>query len=196
VAQYRRRVVLHDDELNIDEGDVRRLITEQFPEWRHERIRRIATDGTVNAIHRVGNGHTARFPLRSSDPIEAAAELRREAIAMDEFADVCPFPSPKHVAMGRPGDGYCCGYGGGTRCGVAGRSTCSRPGRRFGRAFADVESVFARGSGQGLTAGEWNRFSEQLGLRIGAPLTLNSYQLGTESIDGHQYPAVAVGTDS
>jgi hypothetical protein len=61
---------------------------------------------------------------------------------------------------------------------------------------ADVESVFARGSGQGLTAGEWNRFSEQLGLRIGAPLTLNSYQLGTESIDGHQYPAVAVGTDS
>jgi aminoglycoside phosphotransferase (APT) family kinase protein len=25
---------------------------------------------------------------------------------MDEFADVCPFPSPKHVAMGRPGDGY------------------------------------------------------------------------------------------
>jgi aminoglycoside phosphotransferase (APT) family kinase protein len=102
VAQYRRRVVLHDDELNIDEGDVRRLITEQFPEWRHERIRRIATDGTVNAIHRVGNGHTARFPLRSSDPIEAAAELRREAIAMDEFADVCPFPSPKHVAMGAP----------------------------------------------------------------------------------------------
>ncbi|WP_137844282.1 cutinase family protein [Microbacterium sp. 2FI] len=63
-------------------------------------------------------------------------------------------------------------------------------------ACTDVEAVFARGSGQGLGAGEATRFSEQLVSRIAAPVTLNYYELGTASVEGHQYPAVPVGTGS
>lgn len=61
------------------------------------------------------------------------------------------------------------------------------------RDCATVDAVFARGSGQAAgSSGEANRFRDQLAERIGAPVTVNYYELGTESIDGHQYPAVAV----
>lgn len=46
------------------------------------------------------------LPFRFSDPIAVAAELQREAIAMNELVGVCPFPSLEHVAMGGPGYGY------------------------------------------------------------------------------------------
>mgnify|MGYP003889292619 FL=1 len=97
---------MHDDEMHIDEPVARRLIIDQFPEWRLERVRRITTDGTVNAIFRIGADLTARFPLRSADPTHMRAELAREAAAMRELAAYCPVASPVPVAMGDPGDGY------------------------------------------------------------------------------------------
>lgn len=97
---------MHDDELHIDEEVARRLIIDQFPEWRLEYVRRIATDGTVNAIFRIGADLTARFPLRSADPTDMRAELAREAAAMRELAAYCPVATPAPVAMGDPGYGY------------------------------------------------------------------------------------------
>ena len=65
------------------------------------------------------------------------------------------------------------------------------------RDCATVDAVFARGSGQTTgSSGEANRFRDQLAARVKAPLTVNYYELGSESVDGHQYPAVAVGTGS
>lgn len=97
---------MHDDELHIDEGIARQLIVDQFPEWRHEPLRRITTDGTVNAIFRIGNDLTARFPLRLADPSDMSGVLDREADAMRELTVCCPFPTPVPVAMGNPGRGY------------------------------------------------------------------------------------------
>lgn len=97
---------MHDDELQINEDLARRLIAAQFPEWSHKRVRRIVTDGTVNAIFRVGTSLTARFPLRSADPTAISAELASEAAAMRELAACCPFPTPVPVAVGDPGFGY------------------------------------------------------------------------------------------
>jgi Mg-chelatase subunit ChlD len=63
-----------------------------------------------------------------------------------------------------------------------------------------VEAVWARGSGQVVTTGsdvfsdEFVRFRDQMEYRFGD--TVNFYELGAESIEGYQYPAVAVGTDS
>jgi Cutinase/von Willebrand factor type A domain/PKD domain len=62
-------------------------------------------------------------------------------------------------------------------------------------ACAHVEAVWARGSGQGLGAGEANRFKEQLENRIAsATATLHVYELGTDAgtYDGHTYQAVNV----
>jgi aminoglycoside phosphotransferase (APT) family kinase protein len=97
---------MHDDELHIDEDLARRMLVEQFPGWGHERISRVMTEGTVNAIFRIGAGLTARLPLRSGDPAALSGELAREAAAMRELAECCPVPTPEPVAMGRPGHGY------------------------------------------------------------------------------------------
>lgn len=99
-------MAMHDDEMHVDERIARRLIIDQFPEWRRECVRRIATDGTVNAIFRIGAGLTARFPLRSADPTAMRAELAREAAAMRELAAYCPVATPSPVATGDPGFGY------------------------------------------------------------------------------------------
>ncbi|MGM9470375.1 aminoglycoside phosphotransferase family protein [Pseudarthrobacter sp. YS3] len=99
-------MAMHSDELHIDEQVARRLIVDQFPEWRLECVRRITTDGTVNAIFRIGADLSARFPLRSADPTEMRAELSREAAAMRELAAYCPVATPAPVAVGDPGDGY------------------------------------------------------------------------------------------
>lgn len=61
---------------------------------------------------------------------------------------------------------------------------------------ADVETVFARGSGQILSQGEVTRFQDQIDDRISDSLTTNHYELGTQLIDGHQYAAVPVGVGS
>lgn len=98
--------MMHDDELPIDLDVVRSLVSEQFPEWKHEPVNRVETVGTVNAIFRIGANLAARFPLRGVDPAKAEVLLRAEAAAMAELSACCPFPTPRPVAVGRPGDGY------------------------------------------------------------------------------------------
>lgn len=97
---------MHDDEVAVDVDTVRRLVADQFPEWAHLSVRRVATAGTVNAIFRIGAELGARFPLRLIDPDAARAWLAQEARAQAEFARVSPFPTPAPERIGRPGDGY------------------------------------------------------------------------------------------
>jgi aminoglycoside phosphotransferase (APT) family kinase protein len=99
-------MAMHEDELLIDEQVARQLIVEQFPEWRHERVRRIVTDGTVNAVFRIGADLAARFPLRSAEPADMSIALARETVAMHELVACCPVPTPVPVAVGNPGYGY------------------------------------------------------------------------------------------
>ena len=66
----------------------------------------------------------------------------------------------------------------------------------FAAPCANVETVFARGSGQPTNAAEEQRFVQQVKARISSPLTVNPYEVGSASIDGHQYPAVPVGKES
>lgn len=64
-------------------------------------------------------------------------------------------------------------------------------------ACATVDVVFARGSGQAVgSSGESDRFRDQIAARVSSPLTVAFYELGSESVGGHQYPAVPVGTGS
>ncbi|HET6818601.1 MAG TPA: aminoglycoside phosphotransferase family protein [Mycobacteriales bacterium] len=97
---------MHDDEVRVDAATAVRLITEQFPQWADMPVRELTTAATMNAIFRVGDSLAARFPLRASDPDTMRAALEQEAAAGTEFADVCPFPAPRPVALGRPGHGY------------------------------------------------------------------------------------------
>jgi aminoglycoside phosphotransferase (APT) family kinase protein len=97
---------MHDDQLHLSLDMVRRLVEDQFPEWRHSPVREVASEGTVNAIYRIGDGLAARFPLRSEAPAATRMMLQREASASRELAACSPVPTPLPVALGAPGHGY------------------------------------------------------------------------------------------
>lgn len=97
---------MHDDELAITDEAVRALVSEQFPVWSQRCVRRIASGGTVNAIFRIGDDLSARFPLRAADPDETRRLLEDEARATADFARHATAPSPVPVAIGAPGRGY------------------------------------------------------------------------------------------
>jgi len=97
---------MHTDQLHIGEATVRRLIDEQFPQWRDAPVQSLQTDATVNAIFRVGLGHSARFPLQGNDPASVQAELYRESAASRELVDHSSVPTPVPVAVGAPGHRY------------------------------------------------------------------------------------------
>ena len=98
--------MMHDDQVHIDVDVVRRLINDQFPEYRDEPIKELGTTGTVNAIFRIGTQVATRFPLRAMNPGECAEMLRREAEAMTEFAKHSQFATPRPLGLGQPGALY------------------------------------------------------------------------------------------
>ncbi|MFI0543426.1 aminoglycoside phosphotransferase family protein [Streptomyces sp. WSLK1-3] len=99
-------MTMHRDQVDVTTDIVTALIEEQFPQWSGKAIRPLSSTGTVNAVFRVGDDLSARFPLRSADADEVLAVLEREAEASAELARVSRFPVPEPVALGRPGAGY------------------------------------------------------------------------------------------
>ena len=100
------RGLMHTDQVPIDLERVRALVGDQFPQWRGSTITSVPSDGTVNAIFRIGSRLAARFPLRAADPGTELARLRAEAAAMLELSERCPFPTPLPVAIGYPAQDY------------------------------------------------------------------------------------------
>ena len=98
--------VMHDDQLDIPVELARRLIAEQFPDWKDLPVRMVASAGTMHAIARIGDALAARFPLRADDPHSVRARLEQEQLAMREFAQISPFPAREPVAIGEPACGY------------------------------------------------------------------------------------------
>jgi aminoglycoside phosphotransferase (APT) family kinase protein len=97
---------MHADQLTITPTMVRSLVDEQFPQWRDLPIAAVDGHGTVNAIFRVGDRLTARFPLVAEDVDETRRWLVAEAAAAAELAGRTRFPTPEPVAIGEPGHDY------------------------------------------------------------------------------------------
>lgn len=90
-------VQMHPDQLPVSVGTVRELVDQQFPEWRGLPIREVASQGTVNALFRIGDMFVARFPLEPGDVaatrrwIESEAQAARELLGCTRF--LTPSPS-------------------------------------------------------------------------------------------------------
>ena len=69
-------------------------------------IRPVDSQGTVNAIFRVGGHLAARLPLEPGDPGAMRRHLQSEARAASELAGRTRFATPEPVALGEPGAGY------------------------------------------------------------------------------------------
>jgi aminoglycoside phosphotransferase (APT) family kinase protein len=99
-------VQMHDNQLTVLPDTVRDLVRDQFPEWRDLRIQALAAQGTDNAIFRVGEELSARYPLRPADVGATRRALEDEAQAAHELAGRTRFPTPEPIALGEPGRGY------------------------------------------------------------------------------------------
>ncbi|WP_203675327.1 aminoglycoside phosphotransferase family protein, partial [Streptomyces sp. SID13666] len=97
---------MHEDQVDVTPETVAALIQDQFPEWSGKEIRLLESTGTVNAIFRIGDDLSARFPLRRADAAETRVVLELEAQASAELVRVSPFPVPEPVTLGEPGAGY------------------------------------------------------------------------------------------
>ncbi len=91
---------MHPEQLTIAPGTVRGLIDRQFPEWRDLPVEALRTQGTVNALFRLGEGLVARFPLMPGQDVRLEAAAARELLGRTRFA------TPEPVAIGDPGPGY------------------------------------------------------------------------------------------
>ena len=99
-------MTMHPDQLHLDVRTVRRLVADQFPQWRELDVEELRTPGTVNAIFRVGPHLAARFPLVAADPDATRLALLAEADASRELAGASTVPVTQPVASGEPGPGY------------------------------------------------------------------------------------------
>lgn len=97
---------MHAGQLAVSVPQVRALVANQFPQWRDLPIRAIAAAGTVNAIFRIGEHYSARFPLQPMTAHAASRLLHAEADAARELAGRTRFATPEPVALGEPGEGY------------------------------------------------------------------------------------------
>jgi aminoglycoside phosphotransferase (APT) family kinase protein len=93
---------MHEDELELDEPLVRRLIDEQFPVWVDLPLARVEPSGTDNAIFRLGDELAVRLPRRHGSLVEED----KEHTWLPRLAPRLPVEVPLPVARGTPGVGY------------------------------------------------------------------------------------------
>jgi aminoglycoside phosphotransferase (APT) family kinase protein len=89
---------MHDDEVTTDVPLVRRLIETQFPQWAHLPIEPVHSDGTNNAIYRLGNELSVRLPLTE----DVTLQLEKERQWLPRLAPHLPLAIPVPLAHGQP----------------------------------------------------------------------------------------------
>lgn len=97
---------MHPDQIPLAPDVARRMVHEQFPQWASDTVTPLATTATTSYIHRIGDHHTARFPMRREDAAAVRAQIDAERAAMAEFAAASPVPAPLLVGVGEPAHGF------------------------------------------------------------------------------------------
>lgn len=92
----------HDDEVEVDEDLVRRLLRAQHPQWADLRLSLVEPTGTDHTIYRLGTQLVVRMPIMAY----ATHQAVREATWLPFLAPQVPLALPVPVAMGEPGEGY------------------------------------------------------------------------------------------
>ena len=97
---------MHPNQLPVSSATVRELVDQQFPAWRGLPVRQVASQGTVNALFRIGEQLVARFPLEPRNVAATRRWLESEAQAARELLGRTRFLTPEPIALGEPGAGY------------------------------------------------------------------------------------------
>jgi aminoglycoside phosphotransferase (APT) family kinase protein len=90
------------DLLEITTELVQRLISEQFPQWRHLTITPVKKSGHDNRTFRLGHELTVRLPSHES----YASAVEKEATWLPVFKSQLSLPIPVPLAKGKPSNEY------------------------------------------------------------------------------------------
>lgn len=93
---------MHADEVDTDVALVGRLLAAQFPQWADLAIEPVHSDGTDNAIYRLGDDMAVRLPRTPG----ATGQVDKEHRWLPRFAPHLPLAIPVPLAKGAPGEGY------------------------------------------------------------------------------------------
>ncbi|MEA3056089.1 MAG: hypothetical protein QOD30_1521 [Actinomycetota bacterium] len=95
------RPKMHGDEIDVPLDLVRGLLRRQLPRLGDASLVRVASQGTVNAIYRVGDDLVVRLPLTPK-----WHDIDAEACWLTSLAPHVPVPIPEVVAIGEPDETY------------------------------------------------------------------------------------------
>ncbi len=99
---------MHEGQLDSSAELVRRLLREQFPQWAHLPLTAVASDGTDNAIYRLGDDMAVRMPLLCGPA--KLAQIEKEHRWLPAFASVLPLAIPIPHAKGEATDEFPCAW--------------------------------------------------------------------------------------
>ena len=94
--------MLHEDELDIDEALVRRLLDSQFPAYRGLSLRPLGASGSTNKLFRLGDELLVRLPRQPGGSDSIGKELRWGM----PIGSALPVQTPQIIAIGEPAAGY------------------------------------------------------------------------------------------
>lgn len=93
---------IRSPELTINVDLVRRLIAEQFPQWRHLPIRAVEPGGWDNRTFRLGEHMLVRLPSSES----YALQVEKEQTWLPKLAPHLPLPIPTPLGRGAPSNDF------------------------------------------------------------------------------------------
>ena len=93
---------MHDEEFEISEFLVRKLVDKQFPQWKDLTLKPIPSNGTDNTLYLLGDDKTVRLP-RIGWAIDA---VEKECHFLPLLAPLLPFEIPVPVGKGEPFEEY------------------------------------------------------------------------------------------
>lgn len=95
------RPKMHHDQIDVPPDLVRGLLRRQLPHLADQPLERVASQGTVNAIYRVGDGLAVRLPLTPR-----WHDIDNEVCWLTSLAPLVPVPIPEIVEVGEPDETY------------------------------------------------------------------------------------------
>ncbi|HVF05302.1 MAG TPA: aminoglycoside phosphotransferase family protein [Frankiaceae bacterium] len=93
---------MHENEVEVTDALVRRLLGAQFPPWADRPLRRVESSGTDHALYRLGPDLAVRLPRIHS----AIGQVAKEYEWLPRLAPFLPLAIPVPAARGEPGEGY------------------------------------------------------------------------------------------
>jgi len=92
---------MHHDEIEVGPDLVRELVRRQLPQLAGAPLERFASQGTVNAVYRLGDTHVLRLPLTAR-----WHDIDAEACWLESLRPIVPIDIPEVLAIGEADDIY------------------------------------------------------------------------------------------